>query len=111
MELHASTGGGLPLPVNGNDRSIRTLQPSGQSAQASTTRKPTAVSYGLMEPEAAPQAGITRETHCEQIDQLATCGQCGIKGFATDGYFRPGGGFYCDECVWILADNGEFYCG
>jgi len=38
------------------------------------------------------------------------CIQCDKKWPTSDGYFYRGR-FICDKHVWILAENGEFYCG
>lgn len=37
-----------------------------------------------------------------------SCVACRIAFTATDGYIGPRGEFYCDDCIWILAENGEF---
>jgi len=39
------------------------------------------------------------------------CGEaCAGEIPAHEGYVYRGK-FYCDSCVWKLAQNGEFYCG
>ncbi len=38
------------------------------------------------------------------------CTYCQGAFAKSEGYFYRDE-FICDECVWILAENGEFYCG
>jgi late competence protein required for DNA uptake (superfamily II DNA/RNA helicase) len=40
----------------------------------------------------------------------AQCSHCEREDLGDNGYFYRGR-FYCDKCVWLLAEAGEFYCG
>ena len=97
MESPVSTGGVLPLPIEGNvvetDKLHITIGSDAVSAQRWTkTRndKPSSV-------EALLAVGIR-------------CWYCSKVFSESDGYFYREA-FYCDACVWLLAENGEFYCG
>ena len=37
------------------------------------------------------------------------CWRCHQLFDRREGYVYRGD-FYCEECIWLLADNGEFYC-
>ena len=38
------------------------------------------------------------------------CGRCKSEFPETAGYYFRNS-FYCEDCNWFLAEQGEFYCG
>lgn len=74
-----------PLPVRDNDLEINRLL-SSDCPPAEAGRKP----------ERLPTKTGT------------SCGFCKLSCSVTNGYHGPRGEFYCDECIWVLAENGEF---
>jgi hypothetical protein len=115
MSVHASAGGVSPLPTNCNDHVISKLQVAYQPTPASVT--PASQDTEVI--QRAPLAEVfSTPIDCRlasgkvQQDAEAQCGDCHVFFDMNQGYVGPGGrGFYCDDCVWMLAENGEFYCG
>lgn len=59
-----------------------------------------------------PQPADTRWTPPKPnpSNEKGQCGRCGDPIAVGVGYPHRGA-FYCEECIWVLAENGEFYCG
>jgi hypothetical protein len=86
MDAHRpSAGVHRPPPTSGNDGPVDKLHLSGSS------------SVGLRKgPKREPaRAGIS-------------CAYCEITNTIRNGYVGSRGEFDCDECIWILAEKGEF---
>ena len=59
----------------------------------------------IIRPERRPTRFFDGSTQVE-FDQAA-CAVCHETFGNSQGYLY-GDSFYCDECIWVLADNGEF---
>jgi hypothetical protein len=59
-----------------------------------------------------PEIVLRRPPHTRPSTQKSQSPQCWCCGGPVDanGYAYRGD-WYCEDCIWILADNGEFYCG
>lgn len=85
MRDHLPSVGVLPLPDIANVREINTL-----------LRVASRVQNQGQEPDKDGDSSIDLR-----------CGYCRKFFPPVNGYIRKPGEFYCDTCVWELAENGE----
>ncbi len=86
MTVHRpSVGVLMPLPAKDNDLGINKLHLVLRSAD--TQRK--------VSETGAAGTGVS-------------CVSCEVAFTILNGYVGPRGEFYCDDCIGVLADNGEF---
>ncbi|HET6844918.1 MAG TPA: hypothetical protein VFK06_25025 [Candidatus Angelobacter sp.] len=97
MALQTSTGGVSSLPEKYNVNGLERLPETGQPV--------------LIAPDEG-QGDNFGALSSKNIHpgKLVECWYCHNFFHERKGYFHPRA-FYCDECVWILAENGELYCG
>jgi hypothetical protein len=102
-----------PLQTSNSTQRLQVVNPTGQAA-------PEQLSFSFAEEYAA----LPYEEGCwlvrrhsigtllvaERAERLRCC-CCGKSFGSSAGYLHPRGSFYCDEDIWLLAENGEFYCG
>jgi hypothetical protein len=127
-KIHASTGGGSPLPVDCNDTKTQKLLTGRQLANAihqsreyvDTPRKTSSFSLNAgisnaLSDEKGQRCGCLPSTLLvakrEEPGETLRCFRCGKSFDPSEGYVHAHGSFYCDRDVWLLAENGEFYCG
>jgi hypothetical protein len=131
MELQPSTVGISSLPRNYNETRNNKLQASGVSSLVLTSgetqnsapiQQLSVTELRSYRPDRVSIAGCPglpqdqkggpgpRSTPAETIRHRVghCCSHCNRFFDSRDGYVYRGR-FYCEECVWLLADNGEFY--
>ncbi len=96
MNVHAPTGGISTLPTTYNDTKAKPLLTAHQAKNA--VREPSTPSTLLVSEGMEP-------------GEMLRCCCCGEPFDTREGHVHPRGGFYCEQDVWLLAENGEFYCG
>ena len=95
----------IPKSAQGRKNYVKQLRVPQEAAQASPSKSKynEPIVNKMPESEAAPPQDM-----CE--DERTRCGYC-KKVLERSKCYVYRGELYCDDCVWFLGENGEFYCG
>ena len=86
MTVHRpSTGVLVPLPDKDNVHEIKTLRL-----------------------DDCPVIGLLEGSERVPTKTGVSCVSCSVALPVSNGYIGPRGEFYCDDCIWVHAENGEF---